>query len=115
MALTPERWKRARDVLHEARQMDEKERTAFLDRQCNGDSKLRDEVEKLLEAEGELGSSFLESPTLAHAAVRISSSSIIPSYCRKVPSLVPILSKRLFRKALGDRSHLQPRVINTDL
>jgi IS6 family transposase len=24
-------------------------------------------------------------------------------------------AKRLFRKALGDRSHLQPRVINTDL
>jgi len=58
MTLTPERWQRERDVLHRATQMDEEEHPAFLKHQCNGDTELRNEVEKLLVAEGELGSSF---------------------------------------------------------
>ena len=35
------------------------------------------------------------------------------SCCQR--SATPMPAKRLFRKALGDRSHFQPRVINTDL
>ena len=68
MTLTPERWQRARDVLHEAMQMDEQERSAFLDSQCTNDPSLRVELNELLAAEGKIGSSFLEEPALAHVA-----------------------------------------------
>ena len=61
----PERWQRARDVLHEAMQLDGDERSDFLDSQCAGDPLLRAELNELLAAEGELGSSFLEEPAIA--------------------------------------------------
>src|SRR5215469_10143624 len=67
MSLTPGRWQRARDVLHEAMEMDERERSVFLDSQCASDPSLRAELRELLDAEGELGSSFLEEPAIAHA------------------------------------------------
>ena len=67
MTLTPKRWQKARDVLHEAMQMDEAERPAFLDSQCASDPSLRIELNELLAAEGELGSSFLEKPAIAHS------------------------------------------------
>jgi Tol biopolymer transport system component len=68
MTLTPERWQRARDVLHEAMQMEEDDRSAFLDSQCATDPSLRIELKELLAAEGEVDSSFLEEPAIAHAA-----------------------------------------------
>jgi len=67
MTLTPERWRRARDVLHQAMQMDEEKRSGFLDSQCASDPSLRVELKELLAAEGEMGSSFLEEPAIAHA------------------------------------------------
>lgn len=36
MTLTPERWLRARDVLHQAMQIDEEKPSDFLDGQCAG-------------------------------------------------------------------------------
>jgi hypothetical protein len=74
MTLTPERWKRARDVLHEAMQMDEEERSDFLESQCASDPSLRVELKELLAAQGELGSSFLEEPAIAHAVSRTETS-----------------------------------------
>jgi eukaryotic-like serine/threonine-protein kinase len=74
MSLTPERWQRARDLLHEAMQMDEAQRSAFLDRQCASDPSLRAELNELLAAEGEIGSSFLENPAVVHAAVHTDTS-----------------------------------------
>ena len=68
MTLTPERWKRARDVLHEAMEMGEGERSAFLDSQCASDPSFRVELNDLLAAQGELGSSLLEKPAVAHVA-----------------------------------------------
>jgi len=82
MTLTPERWQRARDVLHEAMQMDEEERSDFLDSQCASDPSLRAELKELLAAEGELGSSFLAEPAIVHAVPRIETSertSVLPS------------------------------------
>ena len=70
MTLTPERWQKAREVLHQAMQMDEEERSGFLDSQCASESSLRGELKELLAAEGEIGSNFLEVPALAQAAVR---------------------------------------------
>ena len=49
-------------------QMDEEERSVFLDSQCATDSSLRAELNELLAAEGEIGSSFLEKPAIIHAA-----------------------------------------------
>jgi len=68
MTFTPERWQKARDVLHEAMEMDEGDRSAFLDSQCASDPSLRVELNELLAAEDELGSSFLEKPAIAHGA-----------------------------------------------
>ena len=65
MTLTPERWQRARAVLHDAMQMDEAEQSAFLDSQCASDPSLRVELTELLAAEGQIGSKFLEEPALA--------------------------------------------------
>jgi len=56
MALTPERWQRVRQVLHEAMQMDDAERpisSVPAIRRC-----------ELLRAEGEIDSSFLEKPAI---------------------------------------------------
>ena len=72
--MTPERWQQIRDLLHDAMQLDPTERSAFLDRRCTGDPELREELNRLLKAEGELGPSFLESPALAHAEVHTDSS-----------------------------------------
>ena len=87
--MKPERWQQVREVLHEAMQMDEAERSAFLDSQCATDPSLRVELNELLAAEGELGSSFLESPALAHAAVHTGTSATRHGSCRPAPSSVP--------------------------
>ena len=66
--MKPERWQQVREVLHEAMQMDDEERSAFLDSQCATDPSLRAELNELLAAEGEIGSSFLEKPAVVHAS-----------------------------------------------
>ena len=63
--MDPERWRQIRDLLDGALQLEGAERSAFLDRSCSSDHSLRQEVEKLLAAEGELPTSFLESPAVA--------------------------------------------------
>src|SRR5664279_2765053 len=72
--MKPERWHQVREVLHEAMQMDEEERSAFLDSQCATDPSLRLELNELLAAEGKLGSDFLESPALVNAVLHTDSS-----------------------------------------
>src|SRR5713226_1562469 len=64
--MTPERWQQIRDVLHGAMELPPAERAAFLDQHCSGDPALRQEVEQLLAAEGNLPPSFLESPVFEH-------------------------------------------------
>ncbi len=91
MTLTPERWQRARDVLHEAMEMDAVHRSVFLDSQCAGDLSLRAELKELLAAEGEIGSSFLEEPALAQAAAHseaASISAVLPSGTQLGPYVV---------------------------
>ncbi len=92
--MTPERWQQVREVLHEAMQMDEEERSAFLDGQCACDNSLRAELNELLAAEGKLGSSFLESPALVHAAVHTDTSAtgkVLPPGAKLGPYVVQSL------------------------
>ena len=94
MTLTPERWQRARDVLHEAMQMDDEDRSAYLDSQCASDPSLRAELKELLAAEGEVGSAFLEEPALAQAAHHTGSSdrgAVLPSGAKLGPYVVQSL------------------------
>ena len=72
--MTPERWQQIRDLLHEAMQLDAEKRPVFLEEHCSNDPTLREDLNKLLVAEGELESSFLESPALNQIADRLWSS-----------------------------------------
>ena len=91
MTLTPERWQKARDVLHEAMQMEKTDRSAFLDSQCASDPSLRIELNELLAAEGEIGSSFLEEPAIAQAASRTDHTSVLPAGTKLGPYVVQSL------------------------
>jgi serine/threonine protein kinase len=73
--MTPERWRQVRDLFTSALQVGVAERSAFLDSNCSGDHSLRREVERLLAAEQELPSSFLESPAVALAPAFVSTKS----------------------------------------
>jgi serine/threonine protein kinase len=52
-----------KELFGAALELDPRERTAFLDRQCEGDRELREEVEALLDADASAGS-FLQHPIL---------------------------------------------------
>jgi predicted ATPase/serine/threonine protein kinase len=65
--MTPERYRRAGDLFHEALAMDSGRRDAFLDNACGGDLDLRREVTSLLDAHERAGS-FLSGSTTENAA-----------------------------------------------
>jgi len=69
-----ERWQQIRDLLHSAMQLEPTARSAFLEQQCSNDPGLRQEVDELLAVEGELPSTFLESPALTQVASDLASS-----------------------------------------
>ena len=60
--MTPEQWAQVNDLLHEAMQLAPERRAAFLDEACASDASLRHEVESLLAADQQAGSSFLQPP-----------------------------------------------------
>ncbi len=60
--MNPERWERIKDLLNEAVAVDPGQRRSFLDRACDGDSTLRDEVETLLSAHDQAATDFLNVP-----------------------------------------------------
>ena len=64
--MTPDRWRRIKEVLQEAQERDGPERIAFLDRACAEDMELRRQVETLLASEQDSG--FLAHPLGAVAA-----------------------------------------------
>jgi len=90
--MTPERWEQIRDLLHSAMQMEAKKRQVFLDQRCSKDPTLRQELDRLLAAEGELDSSFLESPAVELVASHLASS---PSSRLLVPSNRSLIGLRL--------------------
>src|SRR5262245_7640557 len=58
--MTPERWEKVAAIFHGAREKSAQGRAAYLASACSGDSKLRQEVERLISAD-EQASSFLPS------------------------------------------------------
>src|SRR5215213_2148732 len=63
----PQRWQRVKEVFEGALERHGDERSAFLDRACDGDSDVREEVESLLRSY-EVAGSFMEAPAVAQAA-----------------------------------------------
>src|SRR5215204_2262324 len=63
----PQRWQRVKEIFDGALERQGDERAAFLDRACDGDADVREEVESLLRSY-EVAGSFMESPAVAHAA-----------------------------------------------
>ncbi len=68
--MNPERWRRIDAMLSAALERPDDERTAFLARACEGDEKLRAEVQRLLAAH-QAATGFLEPPPDASAALRV--------------------------------------------
>src|SRR5215472_11142042 len=58
--MTPERWQQICDVLEKALELVAERRPAFLDRACDADPSLRQEVEALLASSDDVQSSFLQ-------------------------------------------------------
>jgi hypothetical protein len=63
--MTPERWRELTTIFHAAREREEAERAAYLDRACGGDASLRAEIESLLAAQGTLGAGPGTEPQLS--------------------------------------------------
>ena len=61
-----ERWQRVKEIFDGALERRGAEREAFLDRACDGDGEVREEVESLLRSY-EVAGSFMEAPAVAHA------------------------------------------------
>jgi len=61
ITLTPERWHQVKQLFHQALELDEKSRAAFLGEACSGDENLRREVESLVSGHNQAGS-FIETP-----------------------------------------------------
>jgi hypothetical protein len=59
--MTPERWRRVREVAVSTWERDAAERSGFLDQACSGDAQLRAEVEAILRSD-EQATGFLEAP-----------------------------------------------------
>src|SRR5678815_440022 len=59
-------WQRVKEIFEGALERQGDERAAFLDRACDGDAEVREEVESLLRSY-EVAGSFMESPAVAHA------------------------------------------------
>ncbi|HSE16045.1 MAG TPA: protein kinase [Pyrinomonadaceae bacterium] len=62
-----QRWQRVKEIFEGALERHGAERVAFLDRACDGDTGVREEVESLL-GSYEAAGSFMEAPAVAHAA-----------------------------------------------
>jgi serine/threonine protein kinase/Tol biopolymer transport system component len=63
----PQRWQHVKEVFDGALERHGAEREEFLDRACDGDADVREEVESLLRSY-EVAGSFMEAPAVAHAA-----------------------------------------------
>src|SRR5262245_34197984 len=68
--MKPERWKQIEEIYDAALNLDANRRAPFLDRACDGDEELRQEVASLLASDGQAGS-FLAVPAVEIAAKRL--------------------------------------------
>jgi serine/threonine protein kinase/Tol biopolymer transport system component len=67
----PQRWQRVKEIFEGALARQGADREAFLDRVCDGDKEVRDEVDSLLRSY-EVAGSFMEAPAVAQTAFEIS-------------------------------------------
>ena len=77
--MQPERWNQIEKLYHSAAALQPAERASFLERACNGDPELHQEVESLL-AHDKQAENFIESPALevaAHQLARSEDGSIV--------------------------------------
>lgn len=61
--MTPQEWEKVSEIYHAVSELESNERSAFLEKACDGDPKLRQEVESLLAADGEAGN-FISEPVV---------------------------------------------------
>jgi hypothetical protein len=69
--MNPERWNQIEKLYHSAVTLRADDRAVFLERACNGDPELRQEVESLL-AHDKQAENFIESPALEIVAGQLS-------------------------------------------
>lgn len=55
---------KVQQVFHEARALNEKSRSTYLDKACRGDKRVREEVESLLNVDSKPGTDFMDKPAL---------------------------------------------------
>ena len=67
--MNPERWPEIKQMLQAAMQLEPAQRPAYLDHACSGDPTLRQQVESLLVANGDVRSSFLASSPLERVSL----------------------------------------------
>jgi len=79
--MTPERWQQITNIFHAVLERDAAARSAFLDKECEADGELRDEVKALLEAHNDAGG-FGEVPAFIPSE-RLTGSN--PPVSRRVP------------------------------
>ena len=79
--MDPGRWLRIDALLTAALEQDEKERAAFLSRECGGDEELRRQVERLLKAHRDAASFLETSPSDAASAIAAKEN---PGLARKI-------------------------------
>ena len=58
--MTPERWRKIKEIAFEAMELDPEKRPAFLQTEAGDDVELRQRVEKLIEADAKSGDSFAD-------------------------------------------------------
>jgi serine/threonine protein kinase len=73
--MTPERWLQVRNIFESAMELRPAEQAALLDRECADDAALRQEVDRLLSAEGKVQQEFLEGPPAGQAVFAMSMTS----------------------------------------
>ena len=67
--MSPDRWRRIKEVAFAALELEEKERAEFLDTECGGDRDLRDSIEGLLQEDRQPGGSIEKAIAVAAAQV----------------------------------------------
>src|SRR4026209_2207036 len=72
-----QRWQRVKEIFEGALELRGAERAAFLDRACDGNNEVREEVESLLRSY-EVAGSFMEAPAVAHAASDLATDQKLP-------------------------------------
>ena len=95
--MSPERWQQIKALLALALARDPRERDAFLDEACSGDTVLRRELETLLDSHAR-SEDFIESPAFEVMAESLTESTLVPGTTIGHYQII----KRLVSGGMGD-------------